>query len=228
MPPATLTVGDVLQVARDLHPALSETNAPSDLGFRVVGRLQRLMYDAVVDRIPAYLSQVFTVAMPLADFEAGITLSDYLPNGWKDLMEGFCHYGDQPTTKQFRMKSVPWGQRDMPQPFPAYTFRNDIVYLLGSADDWSQVDTLSFYYTGIPEDPEDAEDVLSVPIDARDALAAKVAAFYAGRLMGQPQWNMDQTQVQKLEMEAQAAWDAWLSRITRLGQRQRYRVRDVR
>lgn len=223
-----LTAGEVINHARDLHPELSPTNAPAELGYRALSRIQRELYNEVVCRQPAFLAQRVMVALPLPSFTAGIDLGTLLPNGWLDILEGYVHFTDQVTGRQSRCTYVPWEQRDMRQRFPAFMLAANTITLVGEASDWDQVDQFWLTYTALPADLVDDTSPLAFPADAREALATLLASFYCDRLISDPQYAIDAPLAALVTQKAEVQRARWLNRIWNLGTRQSYRVRDVR
>lgn len=224
----TLTAGEIINHARDLHPALSPANAPAVLAYRQISRHQQELIQEITVRQPAFLAEYAVVTLPLADFDAGEDLDTAIPSGWLDILEVFTRWSSSDVTGYpTRCQIVPWEQRDMPQPFPAVTIASNTLYLLGTAEGWARMASLRITYTAQPDDIVDDDSVLVVPVDAREALAHGLAAFWLGRLVGNPQYQVDADAVGYREGKAAEEQKKFLTRIWRTGQRQSYRVRDV-
>lgn len=224
----TFTVGTVINHARDLHPALTETNAPNPVAFRFLSRLTRDLIREIVRRVPANEGQILTVSLPLADFSTGIDLSTSIPAGWMDLLEGFFLAGTSPNPCQkVRGPFVPWEQRDMGVPVPAFTFRNNVLYFLGGAGAYAQYSQFLLEYTPLPVDVGKVSDTFNLPDDARETLALQLGAFWLKRMVGSPQMGVT-TQIAGLfQGDADAEKGKFLSRVWNLAARQSYSVRDV-
>lgn len=214
---------------RDLHPALSKSNAPAQLAFRQLSRFQRDLVQEMVVRIPAYLSQELVVTLPLADFEAGINLTTLLPDGWKDLLEGECRYSASGASPHRKCPAafIPYEVRKQNHQRPAFTFQSNVLYLLGCANDYSQFDQFILAYTGAPPQLTAASSTFVVPDDAQDYLAYALAAFHLKRMVGQPAFNVDAETAALYMSDAATARAQFLKRIFQLSQRQSYSVRDV-
>lgn len=115
----------------------------------------------------------------------------------------------------------------MAQRFPAYTMRDDVLYLLGSESDWATLSSLRLSYTAQPADLTADASTIVLPADAREPLAARLCAFYLWRLVSDPLWKVTPDMAQVWDGKADAEDRKFLARIARTGQRQSYRVRDV-
>ncbi len=224
----TVTVAQVDDYMRDLHPALSSSNAPDQLALRALSRFQRDLVREIVVKVPAFLSQQVAVALPLADFDAGIDLSALIPDGWTDLLDGFFRYSTAvPPFRDTRGVFAAFEQRDMPQPFPAWTFQGNVVYLIGVAEDFAQISQFTLHYTGTPAELTTDQATFVLPDDCKDYFAAALAAFHLKRLVGNPSFNVDRQTAQLYGEDAAELRLQFLSRIFRLSQRQNYSVRNV-
>lgn len=227
---APLLAGQVINHARDLHPSLSTTNAPQQLAYRALSRFQRDLVEEITPRVPAYLAVEAVAAFPVSPFDAGISLDTLIPNGWKDLLDGFfVRAGTSPNPGgRVRGTFVPWEQRDMGQRLPAYTFQHNVLFFLGGPSYYANFATFNLGYTPLPADIVNDASPFILPPDCREALAAMLAAFYIKRLVGTPTFDVDAAGAGIFLQDAQDERAKFLTRIWRLGQRQNYRVRDVR
>jgi len=225
-----LLAGTVINHARDLHPALSEANAPAPLGYRHLTRLQGKLVQQITAREPAFLAETVTVPFPLADFAAGYDLSVLLTNGWLDILNAMGQWTQSPdaTAWTVRCKNVPWSQRDMVQSFPAFSIRNNIFFPIGDATMWAQIASVKITATANPADITEDASTFVLPVDALDALASDLAAFYVSRLVGEPAYRITEAAVREKRKVATDEIDLFLERVWQVGRRQSYRVRNVR
>lgn len=225
----SLTAGTVINHARDMNPALSRANAPDVVGYRALTRMSGDLVQAVTVRQPAFLAKSVTLALPLAVFADGLSLATLIPAGWLDLLEVFAQRADTSDATQWprRVQMVPWEQRDMPQPWPGVTLRDNTLFLLGDVDAWTAFASLKLTYTPSPASVTGDNSVLEVPDDALDALATMLCAFYLWRLVGDPAYRVTGDMANLWDSKASGERDRFLNRIWRTGQRQSYRVRDV-
>lgn len=220
-----LTGGQVWQRARDEHPALSALNAPWPLAVRKLGSLQRDLVSEISVQVPGYYALVLDVALPLADFDAGIDLATEISGGWDSLWEAEVTIGTQARPATFR----PWEQRRRISwnEFPAWTFRNNTIFLLDDATRWGQASNFALTYTPLVADPATLTTPLVLDDDTREYLVAALAAFYLARLRSQPAYRVDDGAV-KLALEAAGLEKAKvLARAFALKKRQKYYQRDV-
>ena len=224
-----LLAGDVINHARDMHPALSPTNAPAILGYRALSRFQGDLVEQIAARQPGFLAQLLTVALPLATFADGINLTTLISGGWLALEDMFARgtYDTDTTRWPIRCNNIPWGQRDMVQPWPCFTMRNDVLYLLGTETDWAVMSSLRISYTAQPADLTADASALVVPLDARESLATTLCAFYLWRLVQDPAYRVPAEMAQTWDEKATTERTRFLARIGRTGQKQSFRVRNV-
>ena len=222
----SLTAGEVINHARDLHAALSPANAPAVLGYRALSRIQRDLLTDVVMANPAYLATQAKVAMPLADFNDGIDLNGVLGE-WADLVEIFGRWATA-SNFELRVWSIPWEQRDLAQRWPSFTLRNNTVYLMGTETGWSQIAELRLTYSAVPLDLTSDSSVFALHDDARETLAASLAAFYLGRLVGNPEYQVGLDASTASDARATETRSQWMRRIIMVTQRQSWQIRDVR
>lgn len=224
-----LLAGDIINHARDMHQALSPMNAPAVVGYRALSRFQGDLVDQITARQPGFLAQVLVVSLPLATFADGINLTTLLPGGWLALEDLFARasYDSDTTRWPIRCNNIPWGQRDMVQPWPCYTMRDNVLYLMGTETDWSVMSSLRLSYTAQPADITDDASALVVPADAREALATMLCAFYLWRLVQDPAYRVPAEMAQTWDEKASTERTRFLSRIARTGQKQSFRVRNV-
>lgn len=224
-----LTVREVINHARDQHPALSPVNAPNELAFRFLSRLECELFDQIYKRVPGFLAQQAVVTLPLADFEAGINLTTLIPQGWKDLTDVFFKYTAVPTTpNEIRGVFKPWEQRDVRGQLPAYTFRGNALFLIGNATDYVQFSQLTLTYTQQNPDVTSLDSTFLVTDDARETLAMGLASFWLRRLIDDPIYRVSVGAYREVKSLADEEKKDFLTRIFTLTQRQDYKVRAIR
>lgn len=226
----TITAAEIINLTRDQHGSLSQASSPDVLLLRRLGVEQRALYDLIFARVPGLLSQVLVVSLPLADFDAGIDLTMEIPGGWKDLTpRAELRFSSTPAPRNtVEVASVPWEQRLQPRSLPAYTFRNNVIYLLGAPQQYSQFAEFRLSYTPIPADMVDEDSVLVVPDDARDALVAMLATWALRRLVGNPMYGVSMAVWREYDNDAQITRSTFLRRIFQgIAQRQNYEINVV-
>lgn len=172
--PASLVAKDLILAARDEHPSFEERRHPSQVLLRALSRKQRsLVSKMLVSNSGALVTNLDTV-LPLADFDAGVTLPDY--KGAPSL-----EIEDAAGCKR-SIDLVAWELRTSYR-MGAF-IRNGVLYLTGVAEDWTGLSILRFLYT-----PEvmaltaltGANGTLVLPNSAEPCLVAYLAYFMAKR-----------------------------------------------
>jgi hypothetical protein len=228
----SVTLAQVINQARDEHPALSVAAAPPTLAPRQVTKYARDLYESIAVRVPGFLTTSVALALPLANFTAGQNLTALIPGGWKDLLDLTFTYNTGGTPPaQVKATGVPYEQRDLCQPLPSWTLAGDVLYLLGGPNDYTSYAGGTLTYTPAPVTLSQPTDLVcqsgGLPDDALDCLALMLAAFYLGRLVEDPGNAVSEKTFNRVAASAGAARTAFLRRIYRLTQRQNYRIRDV-
>jgi hypothetical protein len=224
-----LTAATVINHARDLHPSLSPVNAPNALACRALSRFLSELVEKIARRVPGYLGTTLTVPLPLAVFTAGIDLTAAIPGGWKRLLDGFFVYSASQTNPPTRVRAnpIPYEQRDMNGPLPAWTFLANTVTFLGQETDYSQFSSFLLTYTPLAVDVANVGSAIPLPDDSREALAAMLAAFFLKRLVDDPQYRVSAKTATLYQGDADTEKAQFLRRIWRLTQNQDYVIRDV-
>lgn len=224
-----ITVARILNRARDQHPALSKVVTPLPLACRYLTDCVQELTGELVTLMPALVAVDLVVPLPLADFAAGINLTDEIPGGWLDPLEGsFTYVNSGAPASTTPGVNVPWEQRNMRQRIPSFTLRNNIVYFLGAEQFYANFSAFTLTYTALPADFDGSSAEIPLPDDAGIALSRILAAWFLGRLLGDPQYRVDQAAVDRLDAQAERARQQFTDRIWHVTQRQSYRVRDVR
>lgn len=227
----TLAVADVIDEARDHSALLSETNAPSKLLLRELSRGIRDLFTQIAPRVPEFVALNVSIEMADIDFSTGaaVDLATQIPDGWLDLTQIGFTAATAPVpgaTIPTPATIVPWMQRNRPARFPAVTFRNDVLYIIGTAAQYGRYGTMQIQYTPNPDALTLGGDV-PLPADAKDCLGIRLAAFGLGRLQGNPNFDVDKETVAEKKAEAKESRRLFLQRVFRLSQKQDHRMKDV-
>lgn len=189
MPPEveSLVASDLILEARDAHPSFVERRHPDPLLVRALSRYQRRLVARII-RFNATLmvqSQDSNVPALIADqtvFNAGITLPDYKYPAQVEIT--------RPATAGRTHRPVPldlisWER--LSQAFRCVAIRDHKMYLAGKPADWSEFETLTFYYMPEVDDLANAKATLVVPNSARAVLVAYLCWFMTGRGQKDPE-----------------------------------------
>lgn len=222
-----LTAGQVLNFARDKHPALSESNAPEPVGIRQLSELQRDLISEITIRMPGWGGSTLTVALPLASFAGGVDLNDEIPGDVFDMAQGTFIYRDLPDRDPRVANFVPWEQRTRPVTLPAFTLFNNILYFIGNEQNYASFSSFKLEYTAIPADVETVDTVLVLRTQAREALSWGLAAFWLMRLVKSPVYQVTADMASAINSRASEEREKFLNQIARLTQRQQHTVKIV-
>ncbi len=150
------TVADVIEEARDQHPSFEPLRTPDQTCFRQLNRYIRQLYYRAIERDSSLYSTTEEITLPLADFDAGYALPAfvYYQGGTLILAGGIQR------DEQFNI--VPWANRFSPNVYNAGYILEGVLYLLGDAKDWSNVESINFNYA--PEPTLPADEAADVPL----------------------------------------------------------------
>ncbi len=181
MPPtvASLVAADLFESARDEHPLFDPRRHPDLVLLRALSRYQRRLVPRITRVNTKFLTTELETALPLADFDAGITLPDYsYPVGAEVETPGSI----QAENKKFTADIVAREAR-FRYDLAVYVWNNKL-YLTGQAADWQGFTFVRFYYVA-EVDPlttlTGAGGTLVVPNAAEPCLVAYLCHFMAKR-----------------------------------------------
>jgi hypothetical protein len=178
MPPtvASLVAADLIESARDEHPLFDPKRHPDLILLRALSRYQRRFVPKINRVNTKFLTVELETALPLADFDAGITLPDYsFPVGVEV----------QSTSSETVIATVDLVAREARLRYgrAAYVWNNKL-YLTGVANDWVGFSYVRFYYVA-EVDPlttyTGAGGTLVLPNAAEPCLVAYLSHFMAKR-----------------------------------------------
>lgn len=224
----SVTIAQILNEARDAHPSLAAAVTPPPLAIRAVSRFVRDLYETIATKVPGFLIQSTTIAMPIPVFANGVNLTTQISGGWKDLLDLSFGANDGSGLTYIKGRALPYEQRDM-SCGPAWTFAGNVIYFVGSESSYNQFSSALLTYTPMPPQFTALTDTIPAPLpdDCLDCLAAMLAAFLAGRLVDDPNFVVSAQTWAVLGTIAGTQRKAFLTRIFRLSQRQDYVIRDV-
>jgi hypothetical protein len=171
--------GDIIDEARNKHPAFNLRDHPDRALRMELGRLEHSLIQRGIQRNPDYLATIQTVALPLAIFANGVTLD---PNTAVHYAAIFSANG-----VEREVDIVPWAQRNDPRRLFTATVLNGVLFLLGSELDWQGWTSLNITITPMPTAPAVNSDPLTIDDLGADTLTAGLALFMAKRGPRDPQ-----------------------------------------
>lgn len=169
-----LLAGDVIDEARDRHPAFDRNRNPQKVVRRELSRyVGRLL--GKIDLIDeAALSLEVSTALPLAIFANGIVLP--ANRGVREVVAVDAQ------GKRYPLDLIPVGQRsDRTTRVASVWIVNGVLYLNGSAATWLGITSVAVSYTPLAGLVLTDADVLGVPDNARSTVVEALALFMARR-----------------------------------------------
>lgn len=174
-----LIAGNVIDAARDRHVAFSRERAPQGVCLRFLSQAVRSLLGKVAEIDEDLLRVEMNVALPLADFDAGIAL----PANRSVVAVTVEETGVNP--RSFDLDIVPASNRnDVTTPISAVWQIGDTLYLRGAASDWQNYGSIAVSTIPVPDALLTDKDVLPVEDTAERALADAVALDLARRTSG--------------------------------------------
>ncbi len=183
MPPvASLVAQDLIDAARDPHPAFDDRRHPGGVLLRALSRYQRHLASRIVQYNPSVLTQLQETTLPLANFDAGIVLPDFkYPAGVEAEMPP---ESSDVENRKHQIDLIAWQARHRWH-LGAF-IRNNTLYLTGNAQDWVGFTKIRFFYVAEVEKLTDGTSVLVLPNAAEPCLVAYLSHVMAIRLVGDP------------------------------------------
>ena len=212
-PNAVATYADLLNAARDASPFFDPTRIPGGVAARLASQSQRALIEATIRRDPDMFRVTTTV--PAVSLVPGTPYT--LP----------------PFTQVIRLEVQFTAPEPFPEPLPFipasraddYASRRG-AYLTGTSlnftgrpEDWGTIAGVVVCYVPQIADFAAESDSLSVPDDAKDAVAADLALRFARRVNGMPidgedpEHGVIQLDMDAFTMHAATAVDGWFQRV---------------
>lgn len=231
-----LTAGAVIDAARDYHGALSKQNAPDRLAWPQLTRFMNTLMNRILGRMPAFFAQTYVATLNSALFTNGLALATISSIGVKGLAGDiqFTYNASDPD-RFVPGRFIPWEQRDLYTPVPAYTLRNNVIYLLAGdggidlATAYQNFSAMTVSYTpSATAIVNNDTELAGFPDDALEVFATNLAGFLLRRMVGNPQWGVERADADYFDAQAREAREDFLTRLTRgITQQANYYVRDV-
>lgn len=213
----TLIASDVIEDARDLHPAFDDNTHPDGVLLRALNRLQMQLMGRALERYPSLYSDTETIALPLTDFALGVSLTQ--PFFVDDLVGVRAGCTDTP------IPIIPYEHRSDAQPHLFAYLVNRFLFLGRKASAWNGLDSLTIRYTTTLPQLATLEDELVIPDEARTALSLALAEVMAAR--GTQREDITPPDVSYFLGKAANAADLWLTNLWLLRSADSRFIRDV-
>jgi hypothetical protein len=215
-----LLAGDVIEDARDMHPAFDKNRNPQKVVRRALSRYVGYLLGKIDLIDESGLSLEVSTAMPLAVFANGIVLP--ANRGVREVV------AVDAAGKRYPIDIIPVGQRNDRQTRVASAWIvNGVLYLNGSAATWNGVTSIAVSYTPLAGLVVADTDLLAVPDNARSACAEAVALFMARRGQTDKDGDLPPIVLQDFIDRAKQAEAAFLEEVGDALSSQTFRVRDV-
>lgn len=182
---------DVLQEAREQHPAFDEFRTPDSVLFRHLNRYTDELYRRVVEKNSTHAVSVLEQALPLDPFEDGIAL----PAGFIHFLGGHVSVVNGITTE---LRIVPYRSRFDPSWYAPVYMVGGVVHLCGTTRDWPD-GTIYLHYVPAPALPATGADPVPLPDSAQHVLINELA-YWMGRR------NLSEDNVPVPVADLHAAW----------------------
>jgi hypothetical protein len=169
-----LLAGDVIDEARDRHPAFDKNRNPQKVVRRELSRYVTRLLGKIklIDETGLVVETSF--AMPLAVFANGIPLASN--RGVREVVAVDAQ------GKRYPLDLIPVGQRsDRTTRVASVWIVNGVLYLNGSAATWAGITSIAVSYTPQAGQVLTDLDVLPVPDNARSTVVEALAVFMARR-----------------------------------------------
>lgn len=208
----SFTAGEVMRDARDRHPALHERQAPDITGRRYLEQAQRELMSRAVEADAHYAAA--RLAVPIADEAALIALQATgipVPSHLR-LLGATAQYSDPVEDTPVTLTTFA-NRLNRHVTRSAYDL-DGTLYLMGDPLEWTGVTALDVVYSPLPTPVLTNATVLLVKDDARQALSAKLAAFWGARL---PKGMLDPTELRELKEQALQAEASFVTLVRQPG-----------
>ena len=215
-----MLAGDVIDEARDRHPAFDKNRNPQKVVRRELSRYVSRLQGKIdlIDEAALVVEQSFP--LPLAVFANGITLT--ANRGVREVVavgsDGVRHSLD----------IIPVGQRnDRTTRVGSVWIVNGVLYLNGTAATWGGVASVAVSYTPASGQVVTDADVLGLPDNARTACVEALALFMARRGQTNKQGDIPMLDLNDFKEALAVAEKEFLDEVGDSLSSQVFRVRDT-
>jgi hypothetical protein len=212
-----MNAAEIVDEARDLHPAFDDNSHPDKIVVRFLSRFQLALISDALTRYPSLWSTTQDEPMPLADHAAGIALTAPL-----FVYDVVVLKGD----RELPVVVIPYEHRHDPRPDRSAWIVNRRLYLDGKASAWAGSDAIRIRYATTPTALTSEDSVLILPDTAREALVTSAAAFMAGR--GSQRRDIEAPNYRQFAANAEVERERFLKNLWLLRSADARFIRDVR
>jgi len=193
------TVAEIIDAARDRHPAFTERMIGDKAAMRFLSQYQRRLVNKILNWNADYIATKQNVSY-LATYlwnSTGYTLpANVQVIGGTVNLTDVTDDNDPLTIVKYSDRLNPMGR------FPAY-IKDGILYLCGYSQDWTTVESIDLEYVAIPDLFTALDDEISLPDNASDLLVAKLVLFMASIVVARKAAKIDKNEFVSELTEAQ-------------------------
>lgn len=171
-----ILAADVVNTARDEHPAFDRQSTPDIVALRALARYQQELLGRIYNVKPDAVHVAQEVQIPLEDFAAGIALNDCLQ------VHGASVYYRPPDRRQEPVMFVDYPHRFIRPGGPAAYRRADRICLLGTPEEWKDAERIVIDLFPRGPDTLGPKDELVLPGQALAPCVAALAVVMARRV----------------------------------------------
>lgn len=168
-----LTSAQLIDDARNKHPAFNDRDHPDKGLLREIARLERVLLTRAAGRNPDYKAAVQVIALPAvaAALNAHISVHSAQLVGPNNVTEW--------------VDIIPWHAQNGSRPLRCVTVRDGTIYLVGDASlytDWTSLEvTITPAPTAIPLSRTGLAQALTIGDEAEQAIVSGLVVHMAGR-----------------------------------------------
>ncbi|MCK5650518.1 MAG: hypothetical protein KAJ42_04030 [Gemmatimonadetes bacterium] len=172
---------DVIEGARGLDRSFSPQNHPVRVCLEFLTRYQRRLAGKLLQREKEIISSGITFDLPLDDFTAGLPLQSESVDIQFDRMHGFHLVNSDQEGEEYPLPIVPFKARMTALRTLYGWIRENTLFLVGTAADWTAYTGIVFTYAPTPGAVELDKDLI-LPDSALDVTVLALGAELGKRL----------------------------------------------
>lgn len=168
----------VLNQSRDVDPAFDKQSTPDAVALRFLARYQQHLLSKIAHFKRDALHTAQTIALPLANFAAGTAINAHLSIHGVSVSFTDANRDPEPVRLvEYPLKLDPYHHHH----YPTAYIRARTLFLLGEADDWTDMKTVTIDLFPAGNDAITMTEALLLPGSAQRACVDAVAGFMAAR-----------------------------------------------
>ena len=176
-----IQAGSVIDQARSRNAAFNKNQHPNKGALQHLSKYVKRVHGLLAQLDPSLVTINVDTALPLVDFDAGITL----PAGTRLVESIVGNYAttNSPPRQPYRIRIIDYVQRFAPNaPRGAAWQQGGVMYLRSPASIWASFASVTMTIATMPTDLADLADTLALPDTAEEACIEEVAYFFAKRV----------------------------------------------